>query len=182
LLRDFQQVFYEFGSKKRSDRVRLLPFKDASDRKKEETKMRKSLLVLSLAALSTPVFAADANLKPGDYDVTVRLELPHVEDMGYSKDAHICVSDGQTQGIVVLSDNNPLARCPASNIKRDGDTLTFDLVCEGHNQAIASAKFTLNGDRFDGAFDMKMGGKNMTMTERQSGHLTGTCAQAEISK
>jgi hypothetical protein len=101
--------------------------------------------------------------------------------MGVSKSVNICLSETGTRGFAVLSDNNPLVRCPASNVREDGDTLTFDLVCEGHNQAVAWAKFTLKGDRFEGAFDMKMGGKNMTMTERQSGHRTGSCTDAPHS-
>jgi hypothetical protein len=68
---------------------------------------------------------------------------------------------------------------PLPHIRQAGDTLTFDLVCEGHNQAIASAKYTLAAQRFDGAIAMKMGGKNMTMTERQSGHRVGACKAAE---
>jgi hypothetical protein len=33
-------------------------------------------------------------------------------------------------------------------------------------------------DRFEGIFDMKMGGKNMTMTERQTGLRVGPCANS----
>jgi Protein of unknown function (DUF3617) len=141
-------------------------------------------LVWALAPL-LPSYAANAAdhvaLQPGRYEVEMRLELPHVEDMGYSKTANICVNETGTHGLMVLSDNNPLVRCPASNVREDGDILTFGLVCEGHNQAVAWAKFTLKGDRFDGTFDMKMGGKNMTMTERQTGHRTGPCPDAPHS-
>lgn len=139
--------------------------------------MDKRALILLLASLGAgSVAKADGLLQPGEYQVTMRLELPHVEDMGFSKEVSICITDGGTHGLVVLSDNNPLARCPASNIHQDTDTLTFDLVCEGHNQAVAWAKFTIGADRFDGVFDMKMGGKNMTMTERQTGHRVGVCS------
>lgn len=112
----------------------------------------------------------------------MRLELPHAADIRVSKTTRICVTEGTgTQGLIVLSDNNPLSRCPPSNIRSDGQSLTFDLICQGHNQAIARASFTLHGDRFDGAIAMKMGGKNMTMTERQSGRRTGTCSEAPRS-
>ena len=120
-----------------------------------------------------------ARLARGTYEVAVRLELPHVEDMGASKVATICVSalaDGGNHGLVVLSENNPLAHCPASNVREEGDTLTFDIICPGGNAAIASAKYTLGAHRFDGRISMKMGGKNMTMTETQAGHRTGDCS------
>jgi hypothetical protein len=144
--------------------------------------MRSFIWGLTPLLLSGAAHAAEsAALQPGRYEVQMRLELPHVEDMGVSKTVNICVNETGTHGLAVLSDNNPLVRCPASNIRENGDTLTFDLVCAGHNQAVAWAKFTLNGDHFDGTFDMKMGGKNMTMTERQTGHRTGSCQDAPHS-
>ena len=52
-------------------------------------------------------------LLAGEYEVRMRLELPHAEDMAVSKTARICVTeDTATQGLIVLSDNNPLSRCP----------------------------------------------------------------------
>jgi hypothetical protein len=116
-------------------------------------------------------------LEPGEYEVHMKLELPYVEDMGVQRTTRICVTDRGTHGIVVLSENNPLVYCPASNIRQNGDELTFDLICEGHNQAVAWARFELGPDRFIGVFDMKMGGKNMTMTERQTGKRVGACAE-----
>lgn len=136
----------------------------------------RTLLLLPLVAFPTQICAGERTmLAPGEYEVEMRLELPHVEDMNAQKRVKVCITDGGTHGIAVLSENNPLARCPASNIKQSDDELAFDLVCEGHNQAIAKAKFQLWPDRFAGAIDMKMGGKNMTMTERQSGRRVGDC-------
>jgi hypothetical protein len=113
--------------------------------------------------------------------VSSRLELPHVEDMGVLKDDEDLRDrrrrrNARIGGAERQQSPKPL---PPSNIRQAGDTLTFDLVCEGHNQAIASAKYTLAAQRFDGAIAMKMGGKNMTMTERQSGHRVGACKAAE---
>ena len=138
--------------------------------------MRK-LLIIPIVVVSSASSAGDAvMLEAGAYEVQMRLELPHVETMNVQKTAQVCIIDGGTRGIVVMSENNPLARCPASNIKQTADELVFDLICEGHNQAVAQAKFQLLPDRFSGAFEMKMGGKNMTMTERQTGRRIGTCA------
>lgn len=134
------------------------------------------LTFLALLVVPTSAYAAEGSkIEPGEYEVEMRLELPHVDDIRVQKTSKVCVGDTGTHGIVVLSENNPLMHCPASNIKEIGDELTFDLICEGHNQAVARAKFQLSPQRFDGAFDMKMGGKNMTMIERQTGRRIGTC-------
>ena len=142
---------------------------------------------LPMATLVFMVFARFASaaepvaLQDGRYQVNVRLELPYLEDAGVSKIATICVTSadpGGNHGLVVLSDNNPLANCPASNVRDIGGILTFDIVCPGGNAAIASAKYIVAAQRFEGRITMKMGGKNMTMTEMQSGHRIGECAPA----
>jgi len=136
-----------------------------------------TLVFMTLTALAA---AADpAALQDGRYEVNVRLELPHLENTGASRVARICVTSddpGGNHGLVVLSDNNPLAKCPALNIRENGNTLTFDIICPGGNAAIASAKYIVAAQRFEGRITMKMGGKNMTMTETQSGHRVGECA------
>jgi hypothetical protein len=120
-------------------------------------------------------------LQPGEYKVRVWIDLPHVEDTGTSRVATICVSESDihpTWGLVVLGANNPLARCPASNIRRDRDTLMFDIICPGRNQAVGWARYTIAPQQFTGVIAMKMGGKNMTMIERQNGYRVGSCKPA----
>lgn len=123
--------------------------------------------------------APQAILMNGSYEVEVRLELPHLESWAVKKLATVCISDpdaGGRRGLVVLSGNNPLARCPVSKVRQDGERLTFDIVCEGRNAARASATFLLAPQQFRGRIAMVMGGKNMTMTETQVGRRIGDCA------
>jgi len=143
--------------------------------------MRATIVVLLATGISTatPLFAEEpVSLENGAYAVNVRLELPHVEMSGVSSDHTICLPKERSssdQGLVVLSENNPLAHCPASNVHQDNDTLTFDIICPGHNAASAHAKYVLTHTTFDARIEMKMGGKNMTMTEIQLGHRVGAC-------
>jgi hypothetical protein len=118
-------------------------------------------------------------LNDGLYEVAVSLELPHLEDMPAKTVATICVSQagaGGTHGLAVLSQNNPFGRCPFSNVLRVEEKLEFDIVCDGKNAALARATYTLSPVEFRGRIEMKMGGKNMTMTEIQRGHRIGPCA------
>jgi hypothetical protein len=141
----------------------------------------KTLLIATIFGAGTlnagSLRAETQALEPGEYEVRVRLELPHIEDVGASKMARVCVTGGDSEahGLVVLSDNNPLAHCPVFNVRQNSSTLTFDIVCPGGNAATGSAKFTIRAQGFEGAIAMKMGGKNMTMTERQSGRHIGNC-------
>jgi hypothetical protein len=132
-----------------------------------------------IASLAGPALAAEPSvLEGGAYEVEVRLELPHLDDMTGRKVVKLCLTaeaNGNNHGIAVLSDNNPLARCPVSNVRQDGTVLTFDIACEGRNAAHASARYLLAPTAFRGRIEMQMGGKNMTMTEVQTGHRTGIC-------
>lgn len=117
-------------------------------------------------------------LQAGEYEVRIRLELPHLEDIGAATEVgSICVTAGNvgTRGLLALSDGNPLRKCPASNVRQDGPALTFDIICPGSDAAVGAARYTLSAEGFEGAIAVKLGGKNMTMVERQSGHRVGTC-------
>jgi Protein of unknown function (DUF3617) len=137
-----------------------------------------ALLVVGLAA-ATPAKASDAGrLQPGRYEVSVRLDLPNIEGAAAMQLRSLCVpaEDGVgAHGLTALSENNPLARCPVVNVRQEGAALSFDIVCPGGNAAVASASYRLAGDAFDGRIAMKLGGKNMTMTERQTGRRIGAC-------
>lgn len=120
----------------------------------------------------------EALLQGGSYEVTFRLELPHVETWAVDKTTTICVPNAGAASAValpVLSGNNPLAKCPAGNIERNGATLRFDIVCDGRNAAKARAVYALMPRGFKGRIAMVMGAKNMTMTEVQVGRRVGSC-------
>jgi Protein of unknown function (DUF3617) len=144
--------------------------------------MQKRAAPILLFALVSRGSAASA-LEPGAYEVSVRLELPHIEAAIAPKIARICVaSDSGTSGLRVLSDNNPLGQCPASHVNHQGGTLSFDIVCPGENEAKGWAEYTIRADGFEGAIAMMMGGKNMTMTEYQSARRLGDCAVSNSSR
>lgn len=115
------------------------------------------------------------------YEVTFRLELPHVEEWAVNRTTTICLPSTEaasTAPLPVLSGNNLLAKCPARNVERNGATLRFDIVCEGRNAARARAVYALRPDGFKGRIAMVMGAKNMTMTEVQVGRRIGSCELA----
>ncbi|MGH6912843.1 MAG: DUF3617 domain-containing protein [Geminicoccales bacterium] len=123
----------------------------------------------------------EALLQAGSYEVEVRLVLPNAESSAADKTTTICVPNAQEASgapLPVLSDNNPLAKCPVEDVQRNGATLSFDIVCDGRNAAKGRAVYTLMPRRFEGRIAMVMGGKNMTMTEVQAGRRVGSCAVA----
>lgn len=129
-------------------------------------------LAAAVALAATAAARADEPLRAGAYEVDWRMELPYV-DAGEGGTATVCL-DG-TGVFPVLSANNPLARCPVRDMRREGREISFEIVCPGGGAAKASARFNARGDAFDGRIAMTMGGKNMTMTESQRGRRLGDC-------
>jgi len=124
---------------------------------------------------------AEPLLQDGAYEVAVRLELPNVLSRGPDSTTMVCLPYGGANGALpVLSANNPLAKCPASNVEREGAVLRFDILCEGRGAAFAHAVYQLGPDAFEGRIAMVMGGKNMTMTEVQSGRRIGSCDPSRV--
>src|SRR5262245_55194656 len=140
-----------------------------------------TIVALVMASSAAPLGLAAAEsvrLQPGLYEVDVRLELPHLEYTTTSRLKTLCLTSvgvGGNPGFAVLSENNPLAGCPISNVHYGDVHVTFDILCEGSNMGRGFAAFTLGPDRFAGRIAMKMGGKNMTMTEVQRGRRVGNC-------
>ena len=134
------------------------------------------LALMALATFQGPGIA-EVSLQEGAYEIEVTLELPHVFDANTRKIERLCLGSKQsiTLGLVVLSNNNPLGKCPAFNARSSTSTLSFDVACQGSNAAAGHARYELMPEHFRGRIEMKMGGKNMTMTEIQVGHRIGTC-------
>jgi hypothetical protein len=134
-------------------------------------------------AFATPALAGEG-VRPGRYEVIYRLEVPHVERFAVDAVASICVAPpaGNPRTLPVLSPNNPLSVCPARNARIAGGMLSYDIYCPGrrNDRSEAHAVFALGPDRFAGRIHMKMGGKNMTFVEVQSGRRTGNCDLARI--
>jgi len=132
----------------------------------------------ALAQTSGAPAGEAVRLRPGAYEVEFRLELPNLDNATERRSAALCITAPDaagSQGLAVLSENNPLGRCPVSALATEGTDLVFEIVCPGGNAARGRARFTLAPEAFRGHIAMTMGGKNMTMTEIQTGRRTGDC-------
>jgi hypothetical protein len=117
-------------------------------------------------------------LRDGLYRVSVMLDMGQTEDLNARKTIEMCVradAPGGVYGFFLLTKNIQLAHCPVKNVVGDGKELTFDIICDGIDAGRASAIYTLESNVFEGRYLLRMGGKNMTMRETQSGYRIGDC-------
>jgi hypothetical protein len=114
----------------------------------------------------------------GSYEITARLELPHLERWAVDKTTIIClppsVGDDEIP-IPIVSANNPFAKCSAANLMTQTPKLEYDIVCPGRGAAKGHATYLVSDDTFAGRVAMVLGAKNMTMTEVQQGRRIGNC-------
>jgi hypothetical protein len=142
-------------------------------------------------ALFVALFADEAHanqspLEGGLYEITSRLELPHLERWAVDQTMSICLStDSGVRGRVplpVLGGNNAFSGCLAEKVLWMGARLEYDIVCAGRDAPRAKAIYTLAPAELRGRISITMGAKNMTMTEVQIGHRLGNCATADTRR
>jgi Protein of unknown function (DUF3617) len=140
-------------------------------------------ILLSMAAQPQLLRANPLSPPSGSYELTARLELPHLERWGVDKSTIICLSNSRGRNeipVPVVSANNPFAKCSATNLVADGSKLEYDIVCRERGSARGHAVYELSSNAFSGRIAMVMGAKNMTMTEVQRARRIGECSPAKL--
>ena len=126
--------------------------------------------------------ADEGPLAGGLYEITSRLELPHLERWAIDKKTRLCLAPFASGPLPVLSDNNPFRHCPATAFVLEGGKLEYDIACPGRAAARAHAVYEITADRFRGRIAIVLGAKNMTMTEVQEAIRLGECATGEAAR
>ena len=80
-------------------------------------------VLLTMVAQTQVLRAEPRSPTAGSYEITARLEVPHLERWGVDKTTIICLPDSLSPGnipIPVVSANNPFAKCSAANLLAEG--------------------------------------------------------------
>jgi len=140
-------------------------------------------VLLTMVAQTQALRAEPRSPTAGSYEITARLEVPHLERWGVDKTTIICLLDSLSPGnipIPVVSANNPFAKCSAANLLAEGSKLEYDIVCHERGAARGHAVYQLSSNAFTGRIAMVMGAKNMTMTEVQHARRIGECSPVQL--
>src|SRR6516225_4706710 len=110
-------------------------------------------ILLAMSMLGQPARTEPYLPHGGSYEITARLELPHLERWAVDKAMIICLTGSRSGGelpIPVVSANNPFAKCATANLTTDGSKLEYDIVCPGRGAASGYASYILSPDKFSG--------------------------------
>ena len=117
---------------------------------------------------------ADTPIRPGVYEIDVETLMPHLEEnLRY---AHIrlyrCLRREDLPLLFPVLEHKSLAGCRLDGVGRDE---AFQLVCENRATATGRAHLKVTGDTVFGELNVKMGGKNMTFSQRVDARWQTSC-------
>ena len=135
------------------------------------------MLIGLLAAMSVSAEAAVVALTAGEYDLTIETVLPHLEEaLRYATiRTHRCLRQPDATSMFPLLRHQAFAGCSLVPDESAGDALRFILQCKNPQAASGSAAFEVGAAYVSALLDVKMGGKNMTLSQRLYGPRVGSC-------
>jgi hypothetical protein len=135
------------------------------------------LTAASLAAAAAPPLA----IPPGEYDLTTETVLPHLEEaLRYATTrARQCLRAADATAVFPLLQHPAFSGCRLVPDAQAGDDgLHFTLQCANPQAASGTAVFAVDASRVSAVLALKMGGKNMTLSQRLHGPRLGACPAA----
>jgi len=138
---------------------------------------RRPLLVLLMSSFLSCGSAAPVSIPPGEYDLTAQTVLPHLEEALRYATTHTreCLREPDATLLFPLLLHPAFAGCqlvPAASI---GNELRFVLRCANPEAATGSAVFNVSPYNLSAVLELKMGAKNMTLSQRLTGTRVGSC-------
>jgi hypothetical protein len=138
------------------------------------------LLTAVLAATSLASHAAThVAIAPGEYDVTTETLLPLLEEaLRYATTrTRQCLHQPEATAVFPLLRHQAFTGCTLVPAAQASDGLHFTLQCANPEAASGSAVFAVDTNYVTAVLDLKMGGKNMTLSQRLHGPRLGACPE-----
>ena len=137
--------------------------------------------LLTVAVTDTPVFAAPLVLNPGSYDISAETVLPHLEEnMRYATTRQKrCLGERDVSTLFPLLHHRALAGCALTHAQSTGQDHAYALACDNPGTATGTARVTVKPGTIRGVLDIKLGGKNMTLSQRIDAQRLGVCRALE---
>lgn len=111
------------------------------------------------------------------YRLRIETSMPNLEEnLRYATlNEERCVDPSDLADQFWMTRDSALTDCRLVKTRQDPTAAHYRLACRGNHGAEGSARWTLDGDRLIGVLDLRLGGKNMTVTQRITGERIGNC-------
>ena len=119
---------------------------------------------------------AEFALPPGRYDVTAQMYMPHLEEMRrIVTQQQYCLRSADPGALFPVLRQPALRGCALRHGVQNSDAFDYVLVCKTALVATGTARLFRDRERVIGTIDVKMGGKNMTFSQRIEAEASGSC-------
>lgn len=135
------------------------------------------IIPLALAVICGRAWCAEM-LPPGRYAVTTETAMPHLEDNLRYADTREdrCLAHQELATAFPVLTHPALADCSLLDETRDGDVVSYRLVCTGGHGTTGSALWRFDAGEIRGTLSVRLGGKNMTFYQYVTAKPLGACA------
>jgi hypothetical protein len=134
-------------------------------------------LLIATAPLLGSLALASEPLPSGLYEITVETNMPHLEENLRYATTHEtrCLRQQDLSTAFPVLQHASLKDCRLEPERRADDAASYRLVCDGGHGTTGNATWTLDAHRITGTLHVKLGGKNMTFSQRWTAVPLGQC-------
>jgi hypothetical protein len=112
------------------------------------------------------------------YEVTTETVMPHLEENLRYTTRHEtrCLARLPLAAAFPILGHPALKGCTLAHETRDEETVSYVLVCTGGHGTTGGAIWHIDEARIHGTLNVKLGGKNMTFSQRVTALPRGICS------
>ena len=144
---------------------------------------RDLFIAAGLLGVAASACGSDSTLSvtPGVYDVTAETVLPHLEEsLRYATTrTQRCLGTQDATALFPLLRHAAFAGCALTAREARGEQEFYVLACANPQAATGTATFSNTPTMLVGVLELKMGGKNMTLSQRIHGPRVRACDPAQ---
>lgn len=114
---------------------------------------------------------------PAWYRVRTETSMPNLEEnLRYAtRIEERCVDPADLADQFWMTRDSALTDCVLEKTRQDAMTADYRLVCRGRHGAEGAARWAFDTNRMTGVLDLRLGGKNMTLSQRIVSERIGRC-------
>ncbi len=138
----------------------------------------RSIVVLTLTLIASVSGGADI-LPARVYEVTTETVMPHLEENLRYTTTHEkrCMAHLRLADAFPILAHPALRDCTLAHETRDATTVSYVLVCTGGHGTTGGAIWHIDEGRIRGTLNVRLGGKNMTFSQRVTALPRGLCSK-----
>ncbi|MGH8657866.1 MAG: DUF3617 domain-containing protein [Gammaproteobacteria bacterium] len=148
-----------------------------ANRISELRRLRRAMLPVMIFLLVAAAWTPSEALQPGMHEISAQTLMPHLEEnLRYSRTSERhCIRDDAVSDFFPILRHPSLHGCKLAASDKRGDARYYPLVCGGSSGTTGIAQLREDANRIAGVLAIRMGGKNMTFSQRIEAKRIGNC-------